>query len=92
MDQEVHPLPRQAASGRDGAGEVGAFLTHLAVDRDVAASTQNQARSALLFLYKDVLGRPIEEGPESGGMATSAWPCGIRLGQPDMSTRKHDIA
>jgi integron integrase len=47
-----------------GAGEVGAFLTHLAVDRDVAASTQNQARSALLFLYKDVLARPIEDGPE----------------------------
>lgn len=31
------------------------FLTHLAVDRNVAASTQNQAKSALLFLYKEVL-------------------------------------
>jgi integron integrase len=39
--------------------EVRAFLTHLAVDRDVAASTQNQAFNALLFLYKDVLGRPV---------------------------------
>lgn len=39
-----------------GASEVEAFLTHLAVDRNVAAATQNQARSALLFLYKDVLG------------------------------------
>ncbi|MHC4956304.1 MAG: integron integrase [Planctomycetota bacterium] len=39
-----------------GAREVTAFLTHLAVDRDVAASTQNQALSALLFLYRDVLG------------------------------------
>jgi integron integrase len=47
-----------------GAAEVGAFLTHLAVDRDVAASTQNQARGALLFLYKEVLGRPVGEGPE----------------------------
>ncbi len=40
--------------------EVGQFLTHLAVERDVAASTQNQALSALLFLYKAVLDRPLE--------------------------------
>lgn len=39
-----------------GAAEVEAFLTHLAVERRVSASTQNQAKSALLFLYKDVLG------------------------------------
>ena len=38
-----------------GAREVEAFLSHLAVDRHVSASTQNQAKSALLFLYKDVL-------------------------------------
>lgn len=38
-----------------GAEEVTAYLTHLAVNRDVAASTQNQALSALLFLYKNVL-------------------------------------
>jgi integron integrase len=43
-----------------GEPEVVAFLTHLAVQRDVAASTQNQALSALLFLYKIVLGRPLE--------------------------------
>ena len=39
-----------------GAPEVTAFLTHLARDRSVAASTQNQALSALLFLYGQVLG------------------------------------
>src|SRR5574343_840797 len=39
-----------------GAGEVEAFLTHLAVEGRVAASTQNQALSALLFLYREVLG------------------------------------
>jgi integron integrase len=38
-----------------GAAEVEAFLTHLAVEGRVAASTQNQAKSALLFLYRDVL-------------------------------------
>ena len=39
-----------------GTQEVEAFLSHLASERDVAASTQNQALSALLFLYKEVLG------------------------------------
>jgi integron integrase len=38
-----------------GAAEVEAFLTHLAVEGHVAASTQNQAKFALLFLYKEVL-------------------------------------
>lgn len=38
-----------------GATEIEAFLTHLAVEGHVAASTQNQALSALLFLYKEVL-------------------------------------
>jgi len=38
-----------------GAPEVEAFLTYLAVDRNVTASTQNQALAAILFLYKEVL-------------------------------------
>jgi len=38
-----------------GAAEVTAFLSHLAVQRNVAASTQNQALNAVLFLYRDVL-------------------------------------
>ncbi len=38
-----------------GAVEVEAFLSDLAVRRDVSASTQNQALAALLFLYKQVL-------------------------------------
>jgi integron integrase len=38
-----------------GAPEVEAFLTHLAVERNVSASTQNQAKAALLFLYREVL-------------------------------------
>ena len=38
-----------------GAEEVKAFLSHLATQMNVAASTQNQAFSALLFLYQDVL-------------------------------------
>ena len=37
------------------APEVEAFLTHLAVVRNVSAATQNQAKSALLFVYKEAL-------------------------------------
>ena len=43
-----------------GAREVSAFVSHLAVGRRVAASTQSQALSALLFLYREVLDLPIE--------------------------------
>ncbi len=43
-----------------GEKEVRAFLTHLAVDKHVAASTQNQALSAILFLYKRVLGMKLD--------------------------------
>ena len=41
--------------------DVVAFLNHLAVERRVAAATQNQAFSALLFLYNRVLKRPLDE-------------------------------
>jgi site-specific recombinase XerD len=52
LHQKRHP--------RDmGSEHVEAFLTHLAVQRNVAASTQNQAKSALLFLYKEVLGMEL---------------------------------
>ena len=39
--------------------KIQAFLTHLAVDRDVAAATQNLAMNALLFLYRRVLNLPL---------------------------------
>jgi integron integrase len=42
-----------------GGAEVEAFLTHLAVERHVSASTQNQAFSALLFLYRNVLNQDL---------------------------------
>ncbi len=43
-----------------GEPQVTAFLNYLARERNVAASTQNQALSALLFLYKEVLVRPLD--------------------------------
>ena len=42
-----------------GATDISQFLTSLAVERHVSASTQNQALSALLFLYKYVLGTEL---------------------------------
>jgi len=44
-----------------GTAEVRAYLTHLAVRQQVSASTQNQAFSALLFLFREVLNRKMEE-------------------------------
>jgi len=46
-----------------GAPEVSAFLTWLAVERRVSASTQNQALSALLFLYRQVLRQDVGDLP-----------------------------
>ncbi len=43
-----------------GAAEVKAFLEYLAIERQVAASTQNQALNALVFLYKQVLKQPLD--------------------------------
>ncbi|MGB9180735.1 MAG: integron integrase [Pyrinomonadaceae bacterium] len=43
-----------------GAKDIGTFLSYLATERKIAASTQNQALSALLFLYKEVLNQEIE--------------------------------
>ncbi len=45
----------------DGEAKIEAFLTHLAVDKDVAPSTQNQAMNALVFLYKHVLKQTLDQ-------------------------------
>jgi integron integrase len=49
----------QADPAALGEAEVMAFLQHLAVDRQVTASTQNQALNALVFLYQHILQRPL---------------------------------
>ena len=54
-----------------GAAEIQAFLTHLAVEGNVAASTQNQALSALLFLYGQVLDIEL---PRLAGIAPARRP------------------
>src|ERR1700719_4257727 len=57
--------------------EVSAFLSHLAVEGRVAASTQNQALSALLFLYKEFLQRELSF---IGGVARARRPPKLPLG------------
>jgi integron integrase len=43
-----------------GAEEIQQFLTYLATEKNISASTQNQALSAILFLYRNVLLKPID--------------------------------
>lgn len=45
----------------EGEHKIEQFLTHLAVDRGIAPSTQNQAMNALVFLYKKVLKTPLDK-------------------------------
>lgn len=61
-----------------GTTEVVAFLTHLAIERHVAPSTQRQAASALLFLYRTVLGRDLD-GLEAQVRARSSRPAPVVL-------------
>ena len=52
-----HQLKHPRQMGKE---EIEAFLNHLAIDKNVAASTQNQALNAIVFLYKVVLETPLD--------------------------------
>ena len=52
---------RSRADLAGGESKIEAFLTHLAVDGQVASATQNQAMNALVFLYKRVLQQPLDQ-------------------------------
>jgi hypothetical protein len=62
LDQTLHLLSSQTAPRRDNEQEVEQFLNHLAVEKHVAASTQNQALCALVFLYREVLAKETGVG------------------------------
>lgn len=53
----VYSLPRELTSEK----KAEAFLTHLAVARDVSAATQDSAFHAILYFYKDVLEKPLKD-------------------------------
>jgi integron integrase len=61
---------------RMGAPEIAQFLSHLATTQGVSASTQNQAFSALLFLYREVLGREL---PDLEGIVRAKRPSRLPL-------------
>ena len=67
-----------------GAGEIESFLTHLAVERKVAASTQNQALSAILFLYREVLDQEL---PWMENFPGQTGPCAYPLCYPEERLR-----
>ncbi|WP_420267447.1 site-specific integrase [Halomonas lysinitropha] len=65
-----------------GGAEVRAFLEHLAVERQVAAATQNRALNALVFLYRPVLDHPW-------GISKKSRPPGVRdIFPPSCSIRQ----
>ena len=64
-----------------GAADVEAFLTHLAVAGKVAASTQNQAKSALLFLFREVLAVLSRLSGSHLLVASLLYGTGMRLGK-----------
>jgi len=77
---------RRPASGQPRGSHsvlaIKAFLTDLAVERDVTAGTQNQAKCALLFLYQSVLGRKL--GFLDVGRATKPSRLPVVLSRPEI--------
>jgi len=58
MQFRKHAVMKQRPNPKDmGARGIGAFLTHLVVDQHVAAATQNQVFSGLLFLFPAAFGK-----------------------------------
>ncbi|MGZ8399520.1 MAG: phage integrase N-terminal SAM-like domain-containing protein [Gemmatimonadales bacterium] len=67
-----------------GPAEVRQFLTHLVMERNLSAATQQQALSALLFLYRNVVGRPLEAlGPLPRGRVPTTLPVVLSPGGGD---------
>ncbi|MCK9605701.1 MAG: phage integrase N-terminal SAM-like domain-containing protein [Methylomonas sp.] len=56
---KFHQLNERAALFDDSEAKVEAFLSYLTTERKVASATQNQAMNALVFLYKQVLDKPL---------------------------------
>lgn len=60
LDSPLYLFHRKRHPNDMSEREITEFLTHLAVEKHVAASTQNQAFAALLFLYQQVLDRKLD--------------------------------
>jgi len=71
-----------------GPAEVSQFLTHLAVNREVAASTQNQALAALLFLYRNVLN---QDPTELAAGESALWSRAAPQGMPEFEGKRSGL-
>lgn len=60
LDPPLYPLYDRCHPKEMDKQEIERFLSHLAINRDVSSSTQNQALNAILFLYKHVLKLPVD--------------------------------
>jgi len=74
-----------------GADAVVAFLSHLAVEQEIGSSTQAQALSALLFLYRDVLGRELE-GLDAAVRAKRTRPIPVVLSRDEVAALLDQLA
>ena len=71
----IHHFGGKTHPNRLGATDVERFLSHLATEGQVSASTQRQALNALVFLYRDVLDTPLAlRSPLSAAHATTGRP------------------
>jgi hypothetical protein len=78
---------RENSPALSGAAEITAFLSSLAVQGNVAASTQNQALSASLFLYLDVLEQDVPWlGEVVRAKRPSGFPSSSRAARSDPSS------
>ena len=64
----------------NGEAKIESFLTHLAVDKDVSPSTQNQTMNALVFLYKQVFKKQL--GEEINAVRAIKMELAVRISRP----------
>jgi hypothetical protein len=92
VDPPVHSLPQQASSLVDGRGKINGFLSSLAVEGHVAAATQNQALSAIVFLDRQVLQEAV---PSPGDIVRARrprrLPVVLRLRVKDVDFKRFEI-
>ncbi|MDP2646859.1 MAG: phage integrase N-terminal SAM-like domain-containing protein [Desulfobacterales bacterium] len=61
LDRAIHQILWRNTPTRHGKAQIEAFLSHLAIDLKVSASTRRQALNAIVFLYRHVLDNPVEQ-------------------------------
>ena len=85
LDQAIHFFRNKRHPQEMGASEISRFLSYLATEKHAAASTQNQALNALVFLYKKVLQKEVGElGPAERAKKPERLPTVMSRGESGM--------